>query len=507
MEQISKLVGSPCTHAPALTFLRKPSLSLARARYYATRGQQTRALPFNPAPDVEFVSAYTFHALDRNLQVSTSGFVHTTMPTRRRQHHDVQPVPEGPRPGLHEQPSTQFSKSRARPGSVLTNAQLVDIFAEKLSLTPARKKSLIGNLCFWDSMSVDGIGGMWSLKDDYVSGGRLGRNHTLPDVPNHYIRDWMLEQIDLGENEVEPLSQDDRELARRALLPDLTADQVKEYSNILAKRREDKLRAERAANGIPEADATPEEIRKCALKRAMIRYDLESEKQAEAAIKLEDALEAVDTTVDMTPRVRPGVVRNYDKYKPIRRSVLYPHLPSYATPPCEIGLSLPVQIDRDCDQIRLMIRRFCHFDEDWPRLCYQYSHHDDFGLEVLPSILGVSRQTLAAFVRQKGQDKGEQSKAYQLAWEFFKRRELLGYPLVKDEELLAIRAGRKDARADTSNSGDDEVVEETETVRANSSDRRSSKRKINDEQERSDGGRKKTKTTATPSRRSARLRR
>lgn len=394
-----------------------------------------------------------------------------------------------------------------RPNSVLSNAQLVDIFAEKLNLKPQRKKSLIGNLCFCDSMSEDGPSGMWSPKDDYVKGGRLGRDHTLPDVPNHFIRDWMLEQIDRGENEVEHLNEDEREAARRAVLPDLTGDEVKEYSRILTKRREDEERAERAANGIPEADATPEEIRKCHLKRIMIRYGLESEEQAEVALKMEDALQAVDNTVDMTPRVRPGVVRNYEKYGPIRRSILFPHLPKHMIPGIEFNLSPPVEIDRDCDQVRLMIRRFCHFDEDWPRLCYQYSHHDDFGLEVFRSVLGISRQTLTAFLKQKGPEKGEQSMAYQLAWEFFKRRELLGYPLVIDEELVEIRAGRKNRRAESPRCGNDEAVEDLVILQANSSDRRSSKRKIDEDQERSDGGRKKSKTMATPSRRSERLRR
>lgn len=81
------------------------------------------------------------------------------------------------------------------------------------------------------------------LKDDYVRDGRLGRDHTLPDVPNHFIRDWLLAQIDQGVNEVEHLNQVQRGAARRAILPDLTADEVSEYGKILAKRRDDDARA------------------------------------------------------------------------------------------------------------------------------------------------------------------------------------------------------------------------------------------------------------------------
>jgi hypothetical protein len=392
-----------------------------------------------------------------------------------------------------------------RPRSVLSNAQLVDIFAEKLNLAPDRKKSLIGNICFCDAMDEDGNGGMWSSKDDHVKGGRLGRDHTLSDVPNHFVRDWMLAQIDQGVNEVAKLDEDQIEAARRAILPDLTADEVSEYSKVLAKQREDALRAERAENGIPEADATPDEIRKCRLKRIMLSYGFEREKQAEVVLNLEDALEAVDNTVDLTPRVRPGVVRNYEKYGPIRRSVLFPHFSKDEVTRIENELSPPVQIDRDCDQIRLMIRRFCHFDKDWPRLCYQYSHYDDFGLDGFQRVLGISRQTLTAFLKKKGLENGDQSQAYELAWEFFKRRELLGYPLVKDEESASIRAAQENGSVGINDGSNDEPIKEM--VRTNRSDLLPSKRK-NKEVDPNEGRSKKSKTTEMPNRRrSERLKR
>lgn len=403
-----------------------------------------------------------------------------------------------------------------RPGSVLTNAQIVDIFAEKLNLAPDRKKSLIGNICFCDASDEDGNGGMWSPKDDYVSGGRLGRDHTLSDVPNHFVRDWMLEAIDEGVNEVSELDEDQREATRRAILPDLTADEISEYSNALSKNREDALRAERAENGIPEPDATPEEIRKCRLKRIMRIYGYDREKQAEIFLNLEDAIKAVDNTVDLTPRVRPGVVRNYEKYGPIRRSVLFAHFPKDLVTRAENEVSAPVQIDRDCDQIRLMIRRFCHYDEEWPRLCYQYSHYDDFGLEELLTILPITRQSLTAFLKKKGPENGDHSQVYELAWEFFKRRELLGYPLMKDEELANIRAGRVNTSMDSHDGGSDKAIEEVdvdsgsdeaiEEVDVVESPLMPCKRR-NEEVGPSEGRSKKAKTTAVPNRRSERLKR
>ncbi|KAL2277790.1 hypothetical protein FJTKL_15219 [Diaporthe vaccinii] len=246
------------------------------------------------------------------------------MPLRRRTALSSRPPPG---PGRNEEPATAFSKSRAPPGSALTNGQLIDIFAAALNLTPDRKKSLAGKICFFDSTDEDGNGGMWSPEDDYVSGGRLGRNHTLPDVPNHFVRDWLLEVIDEKENEeneAAALDEGQRQTARRALFPDLTADQLSEYSQVLAKKREDDACAFRDKNCIPEDDATPEQIHKCNLKRIMLNYGFEHERQAEAVLKLHEAVTTVDTTIDLTHRVRPGAVRNYEKFPPLRRSVLFP---------------------------------------------------------------------------------------------------------------------------------------------------------------------------------------
>lgn len=380
----------------------------------------------------------------------------------------------------------------------------MDIFAEKINLPPDQKKSLIGNICFCDALDESGNGGMWNFTDDYVTGGRLGRDHTLPDVPNHYVRDWMLEQIDEGVNDIEDLDEDQRQALRRAILPDLTADEIRKYSEALSKQREDVSRAERAENGIPEPDATPEEIRKCRLKRIMIEYGYEREKQAELMLNLEEALEAVDNTVDLTPHVRPGVVRNYEKYGPLRRSVLFPH---FSLTRCESELSPPVQIDRDCDQIRLMIRRFCGFDEEWPRLCYQYSHLDDFGIEGLLEVLPITQQTLTAFLKKKGPENGDHSQAYELAWEFFKRRELLGYPLLKDEELAAIDAARKERGAGSHDGGSDDSIEEVDVILPDASNPISGKRR-QEEVDSSESRSKKAKTTDMPNeRRSERLKR
>lgn len=340
---------------------------------------------------------------------------------------------------------------------------------------------------------------MWSPKDDYVSGGRLGRNHTLSDVPNHFVRDWLLDEIDEKENEVAALNESQRQTARRALYPDLTADQVSKYSKVLAKKKADDLRAYNAKYGIPEDDATPEQIRKCTLKRIMLAYGFKEERQAEPVLALHEAVEAVDTTVDLTPRVRPVAVRDYPKYGPLRRSVLFPGRERGPTR-CEAALSPPLQMDRDCDQVRLMIRRFCL---DWRP--GSYPGDGEFHINNLHSALGITRQTLTAFLKKKGPENGYKSQAYELAWEFFKRRDMLGYPSCEGE-VVEGRLDEEESIVDSDDGDDDEATEEVDVAGASSSGRPASKRR-NEEADPGEDRSKRTKTTTMPTRRSERLRR
>ncbi|KAI3391040.1 hypothetical protein diail_8091 [Diaporthe ilicicola] len=422
------------------------------------------------------------------------------MPPRRRA-----VSPPYPRRGLNEDPSTCFSKSRAPPESALTNTQLIDIFASVLNLNADRKKSLIGNICFCDAVDETGNGGSWAGRDDFARGGRLGRDHihTLSDVPNHFIRDFLVEQMEERVNEAAELSEDQRQTALRALLPDLTADEVKEYCDISAKRREDEDRAYRAKYGIPEADATPEQIRKYELKCIMLIYGFKHERQAEDVLKQQEAVKSVDTTVDLTPRVRPGAVRKYEKYGPLTRSVIFPSGPKLLS---ETKLAPPVQMDRDCDQIRLMIRRFCLWEgEGEPN--YDMMHFE-FDLDDFQKALGITRQNLTAFLRKKGPKNGDKSQAYELAWEFFKRRELLGYPLTMGEKREGMMTPLEVIRREHGlQASDDEADDEPDVLRSRDHNSRPAKRQ-NEEADPGEDSSKRSRTTSMSTRRrSSRLER
>lgn len=296
-------------------------------------------------------------------------------------------------------------------------------------------------------------------------------------------------------NEAAALDEGQRQTARSALYSDLTAEDLSEYSEALAHKKEDDLRAYRAKNGIPEEDATPEETRKCTLKRIMLCFGFENEKQAETVLKLNEAVEAVDTTVDLTSRVRPGAVHDYGKYAPLRRSVLFPGTERGPTR-CEVALSPSLKMDRDCDQIRLIIRRFCLEVRN-----LSYPRDGKFHINNIRSALGITRQSLTAFLNKKGPENGVKSQAYELAWEFFKRRGMLDYASW-DGEVVESRFGEENSSV----SGDDEASEEVDVVEASGADVRTSKRQ-NEEADPGEERGKRTRTTTMPCRRSERLKR
>lgn len=125
-----------------------------------------------------------------------------------------------------------------------------------------------------------------------------------------------------------------------------------------------------------------------------------------------DVLSAIEE-VDLTPRPNCGE-RNLDYPEPSNRSVIKPGL---KTPlPAEYGLKQMTSIDRDCDQIRTMIKQFTSGGE-WTIDQFRLAMYD------------VYRKQLTAFLEKSGPKGGNSTIAYQLAWDFFNRREQLGLPL------------------------------------------------------------------------------
>lgn len=76
------------------------------------------------------------------------------------------------------------------------------------------------------------------------------------------------------------------------------------------------------------------------------------------------------------------------------------------------------QVDRDCDQIRAMIKIFVTKSWDW-------------SIETFRLALGVTRDQLLSFLKKRGTNATQlQSLAYLRSWEFFNRRQQMGLSIV-----------------------------------------------------------------------------
>ncbi|KAI1779051.1 hypothetical protein F4818DRAFT_237993 [Hypoxylon cercidicola] len=94
----------------------------------------------------------------------------------------------------YEKPETPFSVSRAASGAIpKSNAELIDTLASMSDKDPQQIASVCARETIWDA-----VRGGWN---PYVlgpgtmdgSGGRLGPNDILRGVPNHYLRDRLMD--------------------------------------------------------------------------------------------------------------------------------------------------------------------------------------------------------------------------------------------------------------------------------------------------------------------------
>ncbi|OTA96592.1 hypothetical protein M434DRAFT_105434 [Hypoxylon sp. CO27-5] len=290
----------------------------------------------------------------------------------------------------HRNPRTPFSISRATPGSIKSNAQLIDTLASAANLHPATATMLRGEIVWSDShpWGARGSLGMFDTRSKLVSGGRLGRDHMLSDVPNNYVRDRLMNFINTE------LDESRQENARRVVFSDLTPAEIEQYSKLIMEVPEEKRKTENERIAQIAGDGT--------FLEAHERGDILNQALA---------LENVDKTVDLTPR-SGFAFRDYHYPRGIKYSVIEPGL-NEPTP--EEDANTGTDIDRDCGQIRAMIAIFIT-NTEWTA--------DQFRLK----LSGVKRQELTRFLEEEGPWKGD-DKVFELAWEFFKKREMLGLPI------------------------------------------------------------------------------
>jgi len=237
-----------------------------------------------------------------------------------------------------------------------------------------------------------------------VSGGRLGRDHQLNDVPVNYFRDRLIDMI----GKTTKASEDIKQAARKAICPDLTDDEIGEYTRLIAEHG--KNRKEEAER--PPTPPTREEMAKELLEEL---DDVKTLDQAMKIIAMNEAVEEIDETIDWETPKPMGIRRGR---KEVEGSVVAPHplWPLYGLE----GVVVPdVDIDRDCDQVRAMIKVFLSSGE-WSA--------DTLRMALASNI---TRAQFTAFLKKRGTDPAQlKSAAYRLSWEFFNRRQKMGLSIV-----------------------------------------------------------------------------
>lgn len=100
---------------------------------------------------------------------------------------------------IYEKPLTPFSAPR---DPEVTGQDLLDALAPAVEITLSNARSIGIQITWWDAMS-DGEFGCSMSFDSGVGCGRLGRRHTLEDVPVNYVRDRLMDWI--GKNDEDEL--------------------------------------------------------------------------------------------------------------------------------------------------------------------------------------------------------------------------------------------------------------------------------------------------------------
>ncbi|KAI1653451.1 hypothetical protein F4813DRAFT_374345 [Daldinia decipiens] len=300
----------------------------------------------------------------------------------------------------------------------MSSAELIDALAAATGMEPRTAILIRGQIVWCDSISGS-ISGMLELGNGLVSHGRLGRSHMLADVPNQYVRDRLMDYI------ITELEDDQKECAKKAVFPDLSATELEQYSALIEK----------------EVEKNKPKTRDEMIARIAGKKPLRTESEMERVLDQAYAMDQVDKDIDLTPQ--PGFsIRDYGRPGPLVRSVVQPGLRQLT--PEESGLNVGIDIDKDCDQIRVMI--VCFVDgKGWTADQFRWA------------LGNVSRQQLTTFLLERGPKQGVNNSIFHHAWEFFKKREILGLPLTEvSEEDTIVLQDRDSYRANKRQSTDGE---------------------------------------------------
>ncbi|CAD0056106.1 unnamed protein product [Aureobasidium pullulans] len=253
------------------------------------------------------------------------------------------------------EPATAFSTSKA------CNRQLLDDLAVGLGMDDRQKGMIEAQIVYHDAIGDDKrpatvfFGGDTGGK---VMGGRLARDHTLADVPNHFCRDQIMDYIN------QMAEEEKRDIARAAVFSDLDPGEKVAYSTAIAENAKELGRKQKE-----EGDRLDEimETHKPKPKTML---------EARNILDQENLLDSVpDDNLDLTQRGHYGDL-DYSM-KRVVKSVVKPGCEKL---PSEETLSWLTTVDLDCDQLRACIKRFTNggiWSIDQFRLALGGSSEDD----------------------------------------------------------------------------------------------------------------------------------
>ncbi|KAK4446712.1 hypothetical protein QBC34DRAFT_496748 [Podospora aff. communis PSN243] len=309
---------------------------------------------------------------------------------------------------IYAKPRTPFSKPR---DEAVTNQDLLDALAPAAEITLSHARSIGVQIAWWDAMSDGAFSCSMSLAGGVGSGGRLGRPHTIQDVPVNYFRDKLMDWIAVSFDGPE----DRKHAARKAICADLTDAEMDEYV-LLAER--------------PGTPPTREEMARYILLHGGVVTTMG---QAMKVVLMNEAVEDIDATgVDWETPKPMGITRRLNA-KEVEGSVITPH---WAPLRLEDGIVPDANVDRDCDQVRAMIKTFVS-SGDWSAEAFRHALGDN-----------VTRDKFIAFLKKRGTDAAQLRCApYLLSWEFFNRRQILGLSVADvdfRDDLEALEKRRRD---------------------------------------------------------------
>ncbi|KAK3648088.1 hypothetical protein LTR56_002566 [Elasticomyces elasticus] len=292
-------------------------------------------------------------------------------------------------PAPHEQPSTPYSVSRAPMPK--TNHQVVEALIKAAGVEEGRVNAIEAIITMNDSVPKGEGSGFVTVENGefVVPHGRLGRQHTLDDVPNHFVRDECMEYIQTR------LPAADQDKVAKAVFDDLNDADLEAYRDAIHAARHAEEVADELKAKLPS---------------------LKNRGEAKNLLKLEATIDAIDCDIDLTPNLNGfRAYRDYEVNEDISWSCIHPNQkPTEQEDKTGAGTS----IDKNCDQIRAMIARLVKYsDKEWTV--------DSFRKAIGP----LERPKLIDFLQRRGPAAGIKLGLFGLAWEFFRKRELLDVSL------------------------------------------------------------------------------